>query len=165
MKKLLTPILAALALMTIVLPLAATVSAQALPQAARAYLGEWRTIDDETGEAKSIVQVYEQGGRVFGRIARILPTAANPSGSSICSTCDEDSPYHGREIAGLVIIRDMEWNASNNKFEDGRILNPQDGKDYHAWMELLPNNRLKVKGFIRIGPIRVGKEQIWERVR
>ena len=53
-------------------------------------VGYWKTIDDETGDAKSIVKIYEVEGKFYGRIDRLLkdPTA-------ICTECegeDKDKP-------------------------------------------------------------------------
>ena len=35
-------------------------------------LGKWKTIDDETGEQKSIVEIFERGGNVNGRIVKLF---------------------------------------------------------------------------------------------
>lgn len=34
--------------------------------------GKWKSVDVETGEEKSIVEIYEQNGKVFGKIIGIL---------------------------------------------------------------------------------------------
>src|SRR5690606_26059020 len=56
----LTPgrLLGALALLLFTLP----AMAQSTP------IGVWRTIDDETGEPKSHVRIYERGGKLFGDV-------------------------------------------------------------------------------------------------
>ena len=33
--------------------------------------GKWRTIDDQTHEPKSIVEVYKENGKVYGKIIDI----------------------------------------------------------------------------------------------
>jgi uncharacterized protein (DUF2147 family) len=138
---------------------AGAVMAQGPPSDARAYLGEWRTIDDETGEAKSIVQIYEQDGQVFGRIVRLLPTRENPRG--VCVDCA--ARFDGRDLRGEVIIRDMTWNASNNRFEGGRILDPKSGREYRSWMQIQTPGELTVRGFVSILGARVGRSQTWHR--
>jgi len=30
--------------------------------------GKWKTIDDETGEEQSVVEIYEKAGKLFGKI-------------------------------------------------------------------------------------------------
>ncbi len=34
--------------------------------------GKWKTIDDETGDEKSIVEIYEHNGKIYGKIIEIL---------------------------------------------------------------------------------------------
>ena len=35
-------------------------------------LGLWKTIDDETKEAKSYMELYEKNGKVYGKITKLL---------------------------------------------------------------------------------------------
>ena len=35
-------------------------------------LGKWTTIDDETGNKKAVVEIFEVQGKLFGRIIEIL---------------------------------------------------------------------------------------------
>ena len=35
-------------------------------------VGLWKTIDDETGKKKSIVKIYEQDGKYFGKIFKFF---------------------------------------------------------------------------------------------
>ena len=39
---------------------------------AQDIFGKWKTVDDETGAHKSIVEIYEKKGKVFGRVIEIL---------------------------------------------------------------------------------------------
>lgn len=104
-------------------------------------LGNWVTIDDETGEKKSVVEVYKKDGEVFGKIVEILrPTSDNP----ICEKCKDhrkDQP-----IMNMHIIRDMKM-KEDGKWGDGKILDPEKGKEYGCtlWVE---DGELKVKGWV-----------------
>jgi hypothetical protein len=40
----------------------------------KGVLGKWKTIDDETGETKSIVEIYEKSGKIYGKVIEILDT-------------------------------------------------------------------------------------------
>ncbi|MEM6769368.1 MAG: DUF2147 domain-containing protein, partial [Bacteroidota bacterium] len=46
--------------------------------------GLWQTKDDETGEVKSVVEIYEQNGKYFGKIVEIL-TANKDAKCTKCS--------------------------------------------------------------------------------
>ncbi len=35
-------------------------------------IGKWKTIDDETGKPKSIVEIYERSGKIYGKVVDIL---------------------------------------------------------------------------------------------
>ena len=34
----------------------------------QSVVGKWKTIDDKTGKPKSIVEVYEKSGKIYGKI-------------------------------------------------------------------------------------------------
>lgn len=146
-----------LGLFALIALLAAPSAFAQLPAAAQGYLGQWKTVDDETGETKSIVEIYEQGGKAFGRIVRLLPTASNPN--AICSPCADE--YEGSNMQGVVIMRDMEFDAGSGEFSGGRITDPKDGKVYRCKMELDGPTRLRVRGFIGISLL--GRTQVWQR--
>ena len=121
---------------------------------AQDIIGEWRTIDDETGEPKSIVKIYERNGKVFGDIIEIL----NSDGvSSVCSKCEGD--LKDQPILGMSIIRDMI--KDKDIYEKGSIVNPSTGKTYNCRLKLEDNNKLQVRGYVAF----FYKTQYWERVK
>lgn len=112
--------------------------------AASAIEGVWRTIDDETGEAKSLVQIYPYQGKMFGRVIKLFKdvdrTAVNVAGDP--------------KIVGLDIL----WNLQDEgeRWENGKILDPKKGKVYNAeaWRE---GDKLIVRGKIAF----FGRNQTW----
>lgn len=50
----------------------------------QSVVGKWKTIDDETGKAKSIVEIYEKSGKIYGRVLDILEVENR---NRICSNC------------------------------------------------------------------------------
>lgn len=119
-------------------------------------LGKWKTIDDKTGETKSIVELFELQGKVFGKIIRIFPKPGDEQDPE-CDKCDVDDARHRKKIIGMEILRDM--SPSGSEFTDGNILDPESGRVYRCkiWIE---NNDLKVRGYW--GP--VWRTQTWKRV-
>lgn len=120
-------------------------------------VGYWKTIDDRTGKPRSIVRIYEQGGQLHGRIEKLLdPSRQNP----ICTECPgakKDKPVLGMEILWGFKREDGGWS-------DGRVLDPQEGKTYHANLEVLEGGkRLKLFGYIRV-VFKIGRSQTWSRV-
>ena len=49
-------------------------------------LGKWKTIDDTTGEVKSLVEVYEQKGKLYGKIVKLFPKPGEDP-DPICNKC------------------------------------------------------------------------------
>ncbi len=115
--------------------------------------GTWRTIDDETGEPKSLVRIEEQAGVFVGHIVQLLPEGR------VCEDCAE--AYDGRDLRNLQIIRDLR--ASGDEWSGGRIIDPKSGRTYRLKARLDGPNRLRLRGFVGISAL--GRTQTWERVQ
>ena len=77
----------------------------------------------------------------------------------MCDECSDDRK--GKPLLGLEIIRGAKKAADKNVWEDGKILDPENGKDYT--LRLTPiegGKKLEVRG--SIGPF--GRTQTWVRV-
>ncbi|KGO87740.1 signal peptide protein [Flavobacterium rivuli WB 3.3-2 = DSM 21788] len=118
--------------------------------------GRWKTIDDETKEAKSIVEVYEKDGKIYGKVVEILNPAKKDSKCQNCKGEDKDKP-----ILGLTIIKGLK--KDGNEYTDGDILDPQKGKLYSCTIKLDGNDKLSVRGYMGISLI--GRSQTWYRVK
>ena len=117
-------------------------------------VGRWRTIDDKTGKEKAIVQIYEENGRLFGRIEKTL----DPNAKKICDQCKDarkDQP-----VVGMVILRGMTQHGG--EYSGGDILDPDNGSVYRCKIHLIENGaKLSVRGFI--GFSLLGRSQVWTR--
>lgn len=121
---------------------------------AQDILGKWRTIDDETGEPKSIVKLYEKDGKLYGDIIEILnPDKVN----SVCSKCEGE--LKDKPIMGMTIINSMV--KDDDIYENGTIVNPSTGKTYKCRLKLEEANKLQVRGYVAF----FYKTQYWERVK
>jgi len=119
-------------------------------------LGKWKTIDDETGQAKSIVEVYEKSGKVYGKIVEILNPEKRNAVCTKCSGKDKNAP-----ILGLMIIKDLV--KDGNEYNGGKILDPLKGEEYKCFITLDGKDKLKVRGFIGLSVF--GRTQYWYRVK
>lgn len=110
--------------------------------AAESAVGKWKTLDEKTGKSESVVEIYEQGGKVFGKIVSLTEPLENgkPKTCVKCSGEDKDKP-----VLGLVIIKGLA--PSGDRYKGGTITDPEDGKVYKAeiWVE---DGKLKVRGYI-----------------
>lgn len=106
-------------------------------------VGKWKTIDDNTGEPRSIVEIYKKGDKIYGKISRILDEAER---KKLCKECEGND--YNKPIEGMVIIKGLEKDGS--EYEDGTILDPENGKVYRCkiWIDEDDPNVLNVRGYI-----------------
>ncbi|MEH6406945.1 MAG: DUF2147 domain-containing protein [Leeuwenhoekiella sp.] len=122
---------------------------------AQEVTGKWKTIDDETGKARSIVDIYKQDGKIYGKVVEILNKDKR---DATCVDCDGEDK--GKPILGLVIIKGLE--KDGDEYTDGKILDPSSGKIYKCYIALEDPNKLKVRGYV--GFALLGRTQYWSRV-
>ena len=104
--------------------------------------GRWKTIDEDTGEAKSIIEIYARGNNYEGKVAEIL----TGNSTALCTECDgkqKDAP-----ILGLQIIEGLRADDEPMVWEGGTILDPQKGATYKlsAWYEDGNTDVLYIRG-------------------
>tara|TARA_B100000508_G_scaffold125999_1_gene110268 strand:- start:165 stop:599 length:435 start_codon:yes stop_codon:yes gene_type:complete len=128
---------------------------QVFTGASQEVFGKWKTIDDNTGEAKSILEIYERNGLVFGKVVEILNKDRQDALCDQCEGADENKP-----ILGMEIIRGLE--KDGDEYNGGKILDPESGKLYKCYITLEDPNKLKVRGFI--GFSLLGRTQYWHRI-
>jgi uncharacterized protein (DUF2147 family) len=119
-------------------------------------VGLWRSADDKTGEAKAEIRIVDNGGVLTGRIEKTLKKDAKPT----CEECRDERK--GQPIAGLEIIRGATKTGGQDVWERGKILDPENGKEYT--LRLAPiegGQKLQVRGYI--GPF--FRTQTWVRVQ
>jgi uncharacterized protein (DUF2147 family) len=144
--------MAALAMM---LALAAAPAAQTEPTDMTSPVGLWRTIDDKTGKPRGVIRVYEQDGKLFGKIERSLRPGEPPKFCDKCTDERKDQP-----LLGMIILRNLK--RVDNEYRDGDILDPDNGSVYRCKMHLEDGGRkLVVRGFVGLSLF--GRTQTWER--
>lgn len=137
---------------TLILPL---ILFSFLANAQSTIVGKWKSVDDETNEVKSIVEIFEKGGVVYGKILKIFPKVGEDT-DPICDQCPTEDGRFKKKIIGMEIIKDMK--KSGDEYTEGSILDPEVGKIYSCklWIE---GNDLKVRGYW--GPFY--RTQTWHR--
>lgn len=139
-------ILAALALIA----LTSAASAQMTP------VGGWHTIDDKTGEIKSLVVITESNGVLTGRIEKLL--RKNADQNAICDKCKDERK--DKPMLGLEIIRGIKKVEGKDVWDGGKILDPESGSSYT--LRLTPiegGKKLEVRGSL----FGIGRTQTWVR--
>ena len=119
--------------------------------------GLWQTVDDKTGQPRSLIRIEEKNGVLTGTIEKgLLPT---DSEDAVCDKCEDDRK--DQLLLGMNIIRGV--SKSGDHYDGGTILDPDNGKVYKCKMQLNDaGNQLEVRGYIGISLI--GRSQTWLRV-
>jgi len=118
-------------------------------------IGLWKTIDDKSGSPRAIVRIYEQDGKLFGRIERSFTPGAE---NRVCEECTDERK--NQPIIGLIIIRNIR--SKDDEYAGGDILDPDTGTVYRCKFHLDQNgSRLIVRGYIGISLL--GRSQTWQR--
>ena len=125
-------------------------------------VGTWKTIDDSTHQAKSIVQITDSNGQLQAKILKLLnrtPEAIAKDGEHpLCTKCDGERK--NQPIEGMTIM----WGVSKDGdvWDGGKILDPKSGKVYKVKLTLTDGGqKLDVHGYI--GFSLFGRSQVWER--
>lgn len=126
-----------------------------MPLHAQSIFGKWKSLDEKTGKAVSIVEIYEKEGKVYGDIVRVLN---KNSRDSLCIHCKGENK--NQKIEGMTIIMNLE--KDGHCFGKGTILDPKSGEIYKAKIWLNPDNPniLNVRGYIGL----LYRSQNWIRV-
>ena len=118
-----------------------------------AILGDWKTVDDKTGEKRSVVTIYKgSDGLYYGKISKMLMYQELDLKCEECKGEDHNVP-----IEGLVIIRGMK--AEDGQLVGGKVLDPESGKFYYGKIylkdgKLVLRGSLDKRGFL-------GRNQTW----
>ena len=121
-------------------------------------VGLWRSSDDKTGEAKAEIRILETPAGLSGKIEKRLLKDARPE--DVCVQCSDERK--DKPILGLEIIRGAKKAEGRDVWEGGKILDPENGKNYTLKMTPVEDGKkLDVRG--SFGPF--GRTQTWVRIQ
>ena len=121
----------------------------------QSIFGKWKTIDGQTGKEKAIVEIYKEGGKVFGKIIEILQPEDK---GAICEKCE--GKEKNKSVLGLVLIKNML--KDREYYRKGTIFDPEYGKKFRCRLMLTEDTDiLQVRGYIAF----LYSTQYWERIK
>lgn len=122
---------------------------------ADAILGVWAN-DTNKGH----IQLYKQDGKYYGKIIW-LKHPYDETGKPKVDKNNPDPASRSNRLLGLVMLRDFKY--EDGEWTNGKIYNPNDGKEYSCNMKLKDTKTLAVRGYIGISLI--GKTEKFVRIR
>lgn len=123
-------------------------------------VGYWETIDDESGEKKSIVKIWEKDGQLYGKIVKLF-RKPDEDQNPVCAEGSGD--LTGKPMLGATILRELKKDEESDWWVDGLITDPKKGKTYHCKIKVQEDgNTLRVRGYIK-ALFKIGRSQYWLR--
>jgi uncharacterized protein (DUF2147 family) len=123
---------------------------------AQTVFGKWKTIDDKTGKVKSVVEIYESNGKVYGKVIEIEDPTRRDKKCEKCSGNDKNKP-----VLGLVVIKGL--SKDGEEYNGGKIIDPESGNEYKCFIKLQGKDKLEVRGYM--GFALIGRSQTWVRLK
>ena len=120
----------------------ASVAFSASAQNAASPVGKWKTLDDKTGKAMTVTEVYEaKNGTLAAKITENLGLPAT------CADCS--GQYNGKPMVGIVTL----WNLKAQKdgsWGEGNGYKPSEDRNFKAKSVKLVDGgkKLEVKGCV-----------------
>ncbi len=112
---------------------------------AQSITGRWKTIDDNTGKERSIVEIYKEGDAYHGKIVKIFREPGEDP-DPICKECKGEKK--DKKILGMEIITDLRYDPEDKEYSDGEILDPENGNVYDVKLWIDESGQLKVRGYL-----------------
>jgi len=136
--------------------LSAIVLIAVTPLKAQSVFGKWKTVDDETGETKAIVQLFEENGQLFGKVVDILDVERK---NAICTKCE--GKLENQPVLGMHII-DGFLKDKEGYYKGKSLTDPSKGLTVRGKIWLNPEdvNKLMVRGYLAF----FYRTQTWLRV-
>ena len=122
-----------------------------------AVVGTWLN-----GTKKGHVQIYKQGGTFFGKLVLLTEPNDPATGKPKTDIHNSDPSRRNRPLLNLPLMYNFKYDGGT-VWSDGKIYNPEDGKEYNCKMTLKDPNTLEVRGYVGISLF--GKTQVWTRIK
>jgi uncharacterized protein (DUF2147 family) len=120
-------------------------------------LGTWTN-----AEKKATFEIYKCGDKLCGKIVTLAVPNDPATGKPKTDSQNPNPKLRTRPRLGMVFMQGFSYDA-DNKWDDGKIYDPESGKTYSCYMKMLNANSMEVKGYI--GFSMIGKSQNWTRVK
>ena len=108
-------------------------------------LGEWRTVNDKTGETEGVILFYKgDNGLYYGKTTHVY---------------EKGKELFDEQYIGMVLIKDFK--LEDGKLVGGTLYEPHEDKTYYGRISYnAKNNTLEVRGSLdRMGWL--GRTQVW----
>ena len=120
-------------------------------------LGIWMN-----SEKKATFEIYKCADKLCGKIVTLTVPNDLATGKPKTDTQNPEAKLRNRPRLGMVFMQGFAYD-DDNKWDNGKIYDPESGKTYSCYMKMESSNVMEVKGYI--GFSLIGKSQTWTRVK
>jgi uncharacterized protein (DUF2147 family) len=131
--------------------------------------GFWISVDDKTSKATAGWEIYQQGGKLYGKILSIADFPQDERARA-CKESYQGFPIAGKvnemRVVGTPWIFALSMDRAG-QWSGGNVVDPNDGKMYkckitfrQADSRRYPQDTLEMRGEIGLG---IGRSQFWRR--
>ncbi|WP_394750661.1 DUF2147 domain-containing protein [Spongiimicrobium salis] len=122
----------------------------------QSIFGKWKTIDDRTGKPKAIIEVYQKGGLMYGKVIQILEKGKENAKCVKCKGARKNKP-----VLGMEIISGLKRNKYG-EYKGKTLFDPEQAMTFRCkiWLNPKDSNELKVRGYLAF----IYRTQTWIRV-
>lgn len=123
-----------------------------------AVVGTWLS----GGPRKGQIQIYKQGGTFFGKLTHLAEPNDPVTGKPKTDIKNPDVSKRTRPLLNLPLMYNFKYDGGN-VWSDGKIYDPESGKEYNCKMTLKNSSTLEVRGYLGISLL--GRTQTWTRIK
>lgn len=107
-------------------------------------VGRWITISDKTHDRSGVVELFDRGGKVYGKVIKIFPGSGRDPAER-CVKCEGN--FKDKPVVGLTFLWGM-MPQGNGRWGGGQLLDPHTGEIYRGTMTLIDGGRqLQLRGY------------------
>ncbi len=120
-----------------------------------ACVGKWLT-----GNGSGTVEIFRQGNKYHGKIVWLKDPNDPLTGKPKTDKRNFNDDQQDRPLLGMINLRDLQY-TGDSTWENGKIYDPETGKEYSCIIKLKDGKTLIVKGYS--GMSVVGRTDIWSK--
>ena len=123
-------------------------------------LGVWK---DDAGETH--VEIYRCGNskQLCGRLVWLSEPQDSTTNLPKTDRRNPEPEKRNQPLLNLVVIQNLSYDPDDERWEDGRIYDPMNGRTYSCYLNMVSKDRMEVKGYI--GFSLIGRSHYWSRVK
>lgn len=108
------------------------------------------------------IKIYASYGKYYGQIIWLKIPNDPETGKPKVDKKNPDPSLRTKPVLNLIILKNLEFDADDQEWDDGEVYDPKTGNDYSLTCTLKDKNTMDLRGYMGISLL--GRTDIWTRV-